>query len=495
MDSPQFLITDYLKNLNDTEEFRNTLFKKGIMTKYYDDEKLLLVYTKFEDTQRMCTDLKNECRSLIIDVEEKQIVSYTCNTPICNLDAMNYLIGHNNKTMKMYKCYEGTLMSLFHNKDKWYLSTRRCLDSKESVFSQNDVDNKSHYDLFVDVIKDDGYDTLDDFTNMLNKDLCYNFVLIHHDNKHIVNYTSQFGDEYKKLCLAFVRNKNSLSEIEYESIEDILKFKEFKNIFVPETISSLEEHMAKINNTSITNDNITNCTDEGILIKLESETNVNTYLKIQTYPYQFNKAIGSEKNIFKGFINLYQNDKLVNYLETNTNLNTFKKIVNPLNIQESYDTIGIVDSLFKVCTSELYELFKLLWNLKTGKHIDTNLYEILPKEYKSILYGIRGIYFKNKSKKYSTDNTVKPIICLQIKDIYQYIKTIDTDVFEQYLRVRKLMSNWVKVNTTDENLKKFNKINDKCDKVNFKLTAIFTNKLFPNIMPDDIPYYDTKKSI
>ena len=35
MDSPQFLITDYLKNLNDTEEFRNTLFKKGIMTKYY----------------------------------------------------------------------------------------------------------------------------------------------------------------------------------------------------------------------------------------------------------------------------------------------------------------------------------------------------------------------------------------------------------------------------------------------------------------------------
>jgi len=54
MDSPQFLITDYLKNLNDTEEFRNTLFKKGIMTKYYDDEKLLLVYTKFEDTQRMC---------------------------------------------------------------------------------------------------------------------------------------------------------------------------------------------------------------------------------------------------------------------------------------------------------------------------------------------------------------------------------------------------------------------------------------------------------
>jgi hypothetical protein len=84
----------------------------------------------------------------------------------------------------------------------------------------------------MDVIKDDGYDTLEDFTNMLNKNLCYNFILIHHSNKNIVNYSSQFGDEYKKLCLAFVRDKNSLSEIEYESIEDVLKFKEFKNIAI-----------------------------------------------------------------------------------------------------------------------------------------------------------------------------------------------------------------------------------------------------------------------
>ena len=54
------------------------------------------------------------------------------------------------------------------------------------------------------------------------------------------------------------------------------------------------------------------------------------------------------------------------------------------------------------------------------------------------------------------------------------------------------MYNWVKLgsNKDDKNseqLKKFNKISEKCDKVHFKLTAIFTNKLFPNIMQDDIP--------
>ena len=178
----------------------------------------------------------------------------------------------------------------------------------------------------------------------------------------------------------------------------------------------------------------------------------------------------------------------------------------PLNIQESYDTVGIIDSVFKVCTSELYELFKMLWDIKTGKQLDTEIYKILPKEYKTVLYNIRGIYYKKKydNNKSSTShddfNTLKlkhndsksnlklNTKDLQIKDIYQYLKKgLDTDKLEQYLRVRKLMYNWIKVDSENECLKKFSKINLKCDKVHLKLIAIFCNKLFPNVMPDDIP--------
>jgi hypothetical protein len=50
--------------------------------------------------------------------------------------------------------------------------------------------------------------------------------------------------------------------------------------------------------------------------------------------------------------------------------------------------------------------------------------------------------------------------------------------------MRKLMYNWCKVNT---NLNDFNKISAKCDKIHFKLAAIYTNKLFPNVMPEDLP--------
>ena len=46
------------------------------------------------------------------------------------------------------------------------------------------------------------------------------------------------------------------------------------------------------------------------------------------------------------------------------------------------------------------------------------------------------------------------------------------------------MFNWTKVNT---DLSDFNKISSKCDKVHSKLASIYTNKLFPHIMPDDIP--------
>ena len=484
MGYPQFLINNYISTISDIEDFREFLYKKGIMSKHYIDNKLLLIYTKYEDNNvKTDLNLKNECRSLIINTETKQIVSYSCNTPICNLDAMNYLLDHNDIDKKIYKCYEGTLLSLFNHDNNWYLSTRRCLDSKESIWNGN-----SHFSLFEDVLQKDGFESFDDFTKSCDANYCYYFILIHYKNKCIVNYENEFGSEYSKLCLAFVRNKKNQDEVVFTAMKEIISTEhELKNIFFPKMVESLEEFNQ--NNNELSPEQYTECLDEGIIIKVESETGIK-FLKLQTLSYQFNKSIGLEKNIYKGFLCLYQSGKLSNYLENNSNLSNYKKIINPINIQESYDTIGVVYSVFKVCTSELYELFKLLWNLKTGKKLNTDnsekLYELLPKEYKTLLYGIRGIYFKNKSDNYM--NKTNNRLYLQIKNIYQYLKSIEIDIFENFLRTRKLMYNWVKIDPNKNELIQFGKINDKCDKVHLKLTAIFTNKLFPYIMPDDIHF-------
>jgi hypothetical protein len=499
METSELMIKNYINKFEDLDILSEDLLGKGIYSKNYPDEGLMLIYTKYESTVKNqatlpflftnkslvdstsenkedINKLKLECRSLIIDTEKKEIVSYSCNTPICNFEAINYLLKESqneSNVIEKFKCYEGTLLSLFNHNGKWRVSTRRNLDSSKSVCNQ-----VSYYELFIDIIGD-----IDSFVSKLDENYCYYFVLIHHLNKNVVNYTSKFGEDYKKLCLAFVRRKCDLSEIDLlseDSKQYLGNILESENIFLAEKVTD---------QTPESNKSMSMCDDEGIIIKIKNENNMSYFLKIQTTSYQFNKAIGSDKNIFKGFLNLYQNNDLVSYLENNENLVSFKKIVNPLNTQESYDTIGVIDSVFKVCTSELYELFKMMWDIKTGKQTDTELYSYLPKEYKTILYNIRGIYFKKKHESMTNvnidSNTHKG---LQIKDIYQYLKkSIDTDKFEQFLRSRKLMYNWLKVDSSNVSLQKFSKVNIRCDKVHMKLTAIFTNKLFPNIMPDDIP--------
>jgi hypothetical protein len=102
------------------------------------------------------------------------------------------------------------------------------------------------------------------------------------------------------------------------------------------------------------------------------------------------------------------------------------------------------------------------------------------------MFNIRGIYFKKKAKIIGkkVEYTEMKEYYFQLKDIYNFLKTIPTENFCALLKMRKLMFNWSKVNPM---VSEFNKISFKCDKVHFKLAAIYTNKLFPNIMPDDIP--------
>jgi len=135
----------------------------------------------------------------------------------------------------------------------------------------------------------------------------------------------------------------------------------------------------------------------------------------------------------------------------------------------------------------LFELFKILWCLKTGKHLNKSLYDMLPKEYKDLLFAIRGVYYKKKAVYYNKKETeiidIKTTH-LRVSDVYNLLKSVPTDSIIAFIRMRKLMFNWLKIQPS---LVDFGAVNKYCDKVHLKLIAIFTNKLFPNIMPNDIP--------
>ena len=160
MAQPKFLITHYINSYPELDELRKQLYSKNILSKDYVEDGLFLIYHKYD--QPITSDLDRECRSMIIDRKDKKIVSYSCDTPLTNSEVMDYLLLNPSIDKKIFKCYEGSLLSIFNHNNKWYVSTRRCLDSDDSLWG---TDEKSHRSMFLEVLNDSGYSSFDDFTS------------------------------------------------------------------------------------------------------------------------------------------------------------------------------------------------------------------------------------------------------------------------------------------------------------------------------------------
>ena len=467
MSSPQYMLSHYIGTQPDVSDIKNQLYENfNIMTKEHPEFGLTTYYTKYDSKHK--TPLEWSTRSIIMSGLD--VVCYTCPSPIYNMDAIQFLWRNQQAPKEVSICYEGSLMSIFNHNDVWYVASRRNIHSESEVVT----DKNSQYNMFMEVLMKDGFETLSKFTKYLDKNLTYHFVLIHHKNENVVSYEQSFGPEYAKLCFIFARDKTTHKEIRAEEVENTFVS---DNIFLPKYISEqdFQQFMQQISAVDVSN----RPTMEGIVIKIGENI-----LKLQSASYMFHKAIGSDKNMFRGFISLYQLNTLKPFLADPKN-EKFRKIVNPLNTKESFDMIGMIDAMFKVVTSELYALFYILWD-DTGSHLNKELYQILPREYKDMLFHIKGIFYANRAKHVKKINV--PI--LKMNDVYNYIKAIDSGVFEKFIRCRKLMLNWVR-HENNTNTATFTNSLHKCEKVYYKLTAIYTTKLFPEIMPDDLPNFTT----
>jgi hypothetical protein len=478
MTGPQFLITPYL-----LENFESNSLKLKLKTKINTEHNLTLVYTDY-NSSKTGTPLQNECRSLVLN-ENKKIIAYSGETPLMNKEGMNYLLQHTTDKQLITESYEGTILSMFFHNDKWFVSTRRCLDCHDSK-----INGQSHYDMFNETLKENKSfssnltlegahsvpsnetleENIEEFTNKLDKSKSYYFVLLHHNNKLVIDYTSTHGENYKKLYLTEVRDEN-MNELPLEE-----NFIEHTNVLLPKKYESLDE-FTEYNKTVTFEKPV----KEGVIVKVWSEE-LNKYrmVKLQYNVYQFYQSSSfgqSTTNInqIQGLIHLYQIDKLQEFFTQNPE-SSHKKIINPTNSDEEFDIVGIIDAVFKTLSIELFELFKILCDIKTGKQVQekTEFYNGLSKEYKDIIYAIRGLYFKKKALKFTEDKTNS---LLKYNDIYTLIKDSSTETIIAFLRQRKL--------TMSKLLPEFVTINSNCEKINTKykmhnkLTAILTNILFP----------------
>lgn len=472
------------------ENFKSELLNKttNVYIKEQKDSKLVMISNTFTTKTNNISNLERECRSVIIDRDELKVICYSYDDIYYNQDAKDYLIKNNNSEIKIQECFEGTLMSLYFYNDKWNLGTRRCIDANKSIWNSN----KTYYNLFLECINT----SFDEFTSYLNEEYNYFFVIVHHQNKHIVDYTDYFkDDEYKKLLHVLTRRRSNHEEIIDNQWKKNPIFIEAKEYEAESNTDDKELQISKIADltdfSKLDKLNTKNKLDlpvksEGLIVKLKHlDTNKVTLLKFQTNSYQFMGMLKpNTNNIYMSFIELYQNDMLKRHLEYFPGNSKFDND----NKTEVYDTVGIIDATFKVLTSELFELFRALYNLKDCSHKNEDLYSKLPTEYTIALYKIRGIYYKKKEKyiksKQSEDGNESSSSTtntgLRIFDIYNMLKyTYDTKELLKLLRARKVLFYNCGQDKSNVNNKKILSLSYRCDKVSIKMITIMLNKMFP----------------
>lgn len=344
------------------------------------------------DRDDLARKIEQTCRSYIIEKSTLKPIASQFNKIIYNDDAKEYLKNIKWDNVIIQKCYEGTMILLFNYNNKWFVSTRRCLRAEDSIW----IRNKSYREMFDEAM--DGKFTFDE----LNKDYCYHFVLIHYKNKNIVNY-NYLGKEYKELYHVMTTKKYTLEEVDYKINDNIFRVEY-------EKFDSLEKLYEKLSEISKQNESQNKITTEGYVLRAyDGEIFKSPFmiLKIQTEIYQkLMKVKPNNSNIHQNYLELYQKDKLAEFLPYFTKYGN--NIIKRINIS------------MRTLAREILNLYHL-----TRQKRNPHIYHSLTDIYKKILYKLHGLYIENKKQELmSSKNNKKISKSINIHDVYYYIKSL-----------------------------------------------------------------------
>lgn len=418
------------KNIRNFEQLKNELISKNddLTQKYKlsfkEEDDLAIIYfdNEIEPTYIPSSDsIEGLTKSIIIEKSSLLPICSHYNNMIYNYDTVNYINSKIDTNVKndfsnkfvVQPSYEGTMLLVFNHNDKWYVTTRRCIDANKSLW----VKNISYKSMFDEAVKDKNiYDKL-------NKNYCYHFVLIHHINNNIVKYyppiDSNYPEYYKNILLNFEQQnytelihvattvKYTLDEVEY-TIEGIKKINKLN-------INSLEElykYIDLINQVDTTTGEIR---FEGFIVKhYDAKKNVKI-MKLQTQIYAYiaqNKV--NNHNIYRSMIKMFQNDSIKYCIP----------YVLGHNVKQNGIVINNILNTFKTLSSELEIIYFKTRKNKEGEFTNEELYNKLSGIYHKILYDIHGMYKQTKQ-------TISKI------NIFQFLKHLDTETLINLLFSRR----------------------------------------------------------
>jgi hypothetical protein len=207
--------------------------------KYPDHSGLILLHNTYKRTDvEAFQALYDECRSVVLDLSapmgENIIISLANAIP----ERVN-LLDYRNQQEDGDVCtvsYEGTVISVYFYKEKWYFSTSSCpfinrsryvhptkrhgtmLDEALAQLFETEAPSDTSSETAeaatetAETPADASVELRSRFTALLNPEKVYFFILVHHENNHIMNYTEEFGEGYAKLVHIMTRDKATQEE-------------------------------------------------------------------------------------------------------------------------------------------------------------------------------------------------------------------------------------------------------------------------------------------
>lgn len=195
-----------------------------IQTKrFFGNRGLVLMHNTYKrDDVDHFKDLYDEVRSVVLDLNapagENIVLSLADKIPT-RMDMQEYQ-AHRQDTDICEKGYEGTMMYVYHHNDRWFFGTSTCPSVDGSRYfhptkTHGEMLNEVLATYFPEVVeetvspKENGKKLREAFTQHLSTDKSYGFMLVHHENRHFMNYTEELGENYKVLFHVFTRDKTT----------------------------------------------------------------------------------------------------------------------------------------------------------------------------------------------------------------------------------------------------------------------------------------------
>ncbi len=328
-----------------------------------DDDGVLQVYSyKYCDVDST-EELKN-CRGLVFNGDTLLFKSLGF-TPEYNETQTEFLTSQPITNYTFFPSEEGTLIRLFYY-NKWYVTTHRKLNAFNSRWGSE----KSFGDIFVDYIKKYNWESLESFTDSLNKEHTYLFLIRNTVQNKIVSNPSEVNSVF------FVGSiLNGTGDFTFECSHNLNIPHQLNQLTSFNTWEDVFNYVKQVNPLE----------KQGIIAFWKDQNGVTKQLKLINTQYQlYSRVRGNEPNI------------IYRYLQVRNNP-IYSKIIYELYPEHNVSFLGFENMITQIARN-IHSSYIL-------RFVNKN-YVVVPKEEYRIITDCHGWHISNRNNKVTLDHVI-----------------------------------------------------------------------------------------